>query len=245
MITRAEVKLYRSLQQKKFRQTHGLFLIEGRKTVSELLKSDYIIERIIGLEEDSKIPNIEFVDKTNLANISSFKNPSDVIAIARVKADLGHSKISGPIFLLDSIRDPGNLGTIIRTIRWFGGSDLILSPDCADIYNPKSIQASMGALFHLKIQTTVLSDSIEALQSDGYRIFGTDMNGTDLNQANFPKDSAIVIGNEGHGISASILDLCNEQIAIEGGKAKGVESLNAAMSTGIIAHYLYLRNNGK
>ncbi|MFT4526658.1 MAG: TrmH family RNA methyltransferase [Granulosicoccus sp.] len=224
---------------------HGLFLTEGKKAVSELLQSDFEIERIIAKDEDSNIPNIEVMDKADLASISSFKSPSDVIAIARIKLALGQPKVMGPIFLLDSIRDPGNVGTIIRTVRWFGASDLIVSSDCADVYNPKTIQASMGAVFHLRIHTTDLSESIETLKSSGYRIFGTEMNGTPLNETELPADSAIIIGNEGQGINQSILDLCDEQIAIEGGNINGVESLNAAMSVGIIAHHLYLGSNGK
>lgn len=224
---------------------HGLFLTEGTKAVSELLKSDYEIERILTNDEDSTLPNVEHISKADLAAISSFKTPSNVIAIARIKSTPDQRKLSGPVFLLDSIRDPGNLGTIIRTVRWFGASDLILSSDCADIYNPKTIQASMGAVFHLRIQTSDLSDSIEKVRGSGYRIIGSNMNGTAIRKTNLPLDSAIVIGNEGHGISQSVLDLCDETMSIEGGNVDGVESLNAAMSVGIIAHHLYTFSDGK
>lgn len=224
---------------------HGLFLTEGTKAVSELLKSDYETERIIGIGEDSAIPGIEQLDKADLASISSFKTPTNVIAIAHIKPFQPHSKSSGPLFLLDSIRDPGNLGTIIRTVRWFGGSELILSNDCADIYNPKTIQASMGAVFHMGILMADLQDPIEKLRSTGYRIIGTEMSGEPMEKTDFPFNSAIVIGNEGHGISQDVLDLCDETISIEGGNVQGVESLNAAMSVGIIAHHLYTLSDGK
>lgn len=244
LITRAEEKKYRSLQQKKFRQEFGLFLVEGRKAISELIKSNFEIESILGIREED-LDGFQVCSMEQIARISTFKTPPDLIAVVKTMAASSNiDSIQSPVFILDAIRDPGNLGTIMRTVRWFGAADLILSEDCADIYNPKTIQSSMGALFHINVHKGPLIDIIPKLKDSGFEIFGTEVSGMPLSGFNESKKIALTIGNEGHGISDQVKSLCDGMLAIDGGNVAGVESLNAAMSVGIIAHHLY-NNNGR
>ena len=217
-------------------------LVEGRKAVSELITSEFEIETVLGMVEED-IERFQVCSKEQMAKISSFRTPSDLIAVAKIpEMNAVFDLIQGHVFVLDSIRDPGNLGTIIRTVRWFGAEHLILSEDCADAFNPKTIQASMGAVFHLQLHYTELRSAIPMLKSNGYTIVGTDMKGQDLSTAGLSNKDAIVIGNEGHGMSEEVQQACDRIIRIEGAGLSGVESLNAAMSVGIIAHHLFTGN---
>lgn len=241
MITNNQEKLYRSLRSSKGRREHGLFVVEGRKVILELLKSDHEVEVIMTSSEEGFGPEIavEHCPQRVIDRISSFKNPGAEIAIVRSKRTDPVLDLKGPVFLLENIQDPGNLGSMIRTLRWFGATQMVVSPDCVDTFNPKVIRSSMGAVFHVNAIKAPLADSITDLNEAGIEVYATEMDGDPALMKILNKNVGIVIGNEGHGISEEVKRRCNGSISIAGAGQPGVESLNAAISLGILAHQLF------
>ena len=248
-ISKAQVKLVRSLQQKKFRDELGLFVAEGEKCVEELRKGFELVYLIClasetGLLEKLSSCNTVFLSANpmEIGQMSSLRTPQGVIGVFRKsdnnlsgKAGL-HSAGSqdGLILALDGIQDPGNLGTIIRTCDWFGVHDIFCSPDTADCYNPKVVQATMGALARVRLHYVDLPEWIEGIknQESGIRIYGTLLDGKNmyevLQQSSSPKDvlsaqrSVIIMGNEGNGIQSE-----GRSVSISGLSAK--RSISAAV----------------
>lgn len=239
MITNNQEKVYRSLKSSKGRKEHGLFLAEGRKVINELLKSEFEVEAILSSNAEDGFDNSIELSQKQIDRISALKNPTSEIAIVRVPDYPAVVEPSGPIFLLESIQDPGNLGTMIRTLRWFGASQVLVSADCADVFNPKVIQASMGAVFHLNVIKGDLLPAIETLRKSSYKVLTTEMDGDSGLMEGLNGNVGIVIGNEGHGISKEILAACDASISIPGSGMAGTESLNAAISLSILAFQLY------
>jgi TrmH family RNA methyltransferase len=146
---------------------------------------------------------------------------------------------SAPIVLLDSIRDPGNLGTIIRTAEWFGVKKLICSTDCVETYNPKVVQSAMGSLFRMSTYRGDLSAFIATLKKEGgYQVFGADLAGEPLSNAPSKDKIALVIGSESHGISQEVLQVVDHKVLIAKGASSSTESLNAAVACGILLSQL-------
>lgn len=239
MITNNQEKVYRSLKSSKGRKEHGLFLAEGRKVINELLQSEFEVEAILSSNVEDGFANSIELSQKQIDRISALKNPTAEIAIVRVPDHPTVLEPSGPIFLLESIQDPGNLGTMIRTLRWFGASQVLVSTDCADVFNPKVIQASMGAVFHLDVIKGELLPAIETLRNSSYHVLATEMNGDPALVDELKRNVGIVIGNEGHGISSEILAACDASISIPGSGKAGTESLNAAISLSILAFQLF------
>lgn len=196
-------------------------------------------------EQTSKI--IHEASPDDLEAISSMVTSPGVIALARIsEPELNTSLLKEEYTLvLDSIRDPGNLGTIIRTADWFGVQHIICSPDCVDIYNPKVVQASMGAILRTRIYHEALKDIIPDLKRMRIRVFGTSLTGSNVFDAFIKKPAAIVFGNESKGVSSEILDMVDEQILIPGTTEAhaGSESLNVASSLAIICAELHRRSH--
>jgi len=237
-----KAKYIQSLGQKKHRDEEGLFVAEGPKLVAELLGTSreniqelYAVKEWI--KENShwiKIPVTE-VSESELEKISQLKTPNQVLAVLK-KFETGESiTTKGKISLvLDTIQDPGNMGTIIRIADWFGVEQIICSEDCADIYNPKVIQATMGSIGRVKVFYTDLNKWLN-LQK-GIAIYAALLEGKDVRKVGVLKEGLIIIGNESKGISDNVLNFVNEKITIpQKGKA---ESLNAAVATGIILSHL-------
>ncbi len=224
-ISKAQVKLVKSLQQKKFRDELGLFVAEGDKCVSELRKSFELIH----LYREG-----ENATRTEIEQMSGLRAPQGVVGVFK-KRPIGDWKleIGDLVLALDGIQDPGNLGTIIRTCDWFGVHDIFCSLDTADCYNPKVVQATMGALARVRIHYVDLPAWLKEQQCP---IIGTLLEGRDMYEKPLPKEGIIVMGNEGNGISPAVRSLVTHPIRIPSypKNAETSESLNVSIATAIV-----------
>ena len=237
-ITKAQVKLVKSLQVKKFRDELGLFVAEGEKCVSELQKA---FELVHWYREG------ENASRTEIEQMSGLRTPQGVIGVFR-KHSIGdwRLEIGDLVLALDGVQDPGNLGTIIRTCDWFGVHDIVCSKDTADCYNPKVVQATMGALARVRVHYVDLVEWIEEyrIQDTEYRpIYGTLLEGKDMYEVLrsegvkvLRSEGIIVMGNEGNGISQEVRKLITHPIRIPSypKNAETSESLNVSIATAIV-----------
>ena len=225
-------KLITSLSQKKYRQKHQLFIAEGVKVVEEFLKSSYELEILFSTDPYFSFLDC-FVQVTNqeLKKISSLKTPNKVLALFKIPSEKKVNS-SGLIVALDTINDPGNLGTIIRLCDWFGVEQLVCSKETVDCYNTKVVQASMGSL--TRVSTSYLNLS-EYLKTVSIPIYIADMNGVNIHKTNLPTSAVLVMGNEANGISDTLKSLISNKISIPRyGDSMQVESLNVATATAIL-----------
>jgi len=223
----AQIKLIRSLKDKKFRDQYGLFVVEGEKMVAEALQSDYSVEAVYRTDE---------VGENVMSRMTLLSSPSSSLALVRRKDDLFSTpalRRDGLYIALDSIRDPGNMGTILRLADWFGIDGVLASADSVDIFNPKVVQSTMGAIFRVDFH---YCDIVSLCSLPGSSVFGTFLCGEDIYGADLSAEGTriIVIGNESNGISPEVAACCNRRITIPSfAKGKGSESLNAAVATAI------------
>ncbi|EAZ96495.1 putative tRNA/rRNA methyltransferase [Flavobacteria bacterium BAL38] len=234
MVSKNQIKLITSLQQKKYRKQEQLFFAEGVKVVQELLNSNFELQDLFTTKEDfpSVYKNkVHAVSDLELKKISALTTPNTCLAVFKMPKAKNFVE-SGLILALDDVRDPGNLGTIIRLCDWFGIETLFCSEESVDIYNPKVVQATMGSISRVN----VVYGSLEAfLTKTKLPIFGTFMDGSNIYQEALPKEGVIVMGNEANGISPSVEKLVSERIAIPRfGNIQLTESLNVATATAII-----------
>lgn len=238
-ISANEIKRVRSLSDKKFRDRYGLFCVEGEKMVDEALRSGFDVETVYRKDE---------IGEEQMGRISSLSSPSPALAVVRKPQDINLSSDaalsealgqSGLYLALDSIRDPGNLGTILRVADWFGIDAVFAAPDTVDVFNPKVVQATMGAIFRVKFHYAEIPGLCRAAVSGGGNVYGTFLDGSDMyeKQLNPGKDSpsVIVIGNESNGISDEVAGLVSDRLYIPPYPKNdtGSESLNAAVATAI------------
>ena len=233
MISKNQIKNITRLQQKKYRQQLGLFVVEGIKGVEEFLNSDFKLQNLYTTESIFNAPEelVTEIKEAELKKISSLKNPNTALAVFHIpKAkELNKDEL---ILALDDVRDPGNLGTIIRLCDWFGIKNLVCSTNTVDCYNPKVVQATMGSL--TRVNTTYLNLD-EFISSSSTEVFGTFMNGENIYNAELPKKGIVVMGNEANGISNSIKDKVERQLTIpQYGENQKTESLNVANATAIV-----------
>jgi len=230
-------KLIRSLQQKKYRKEEQLFVVEGAKNTAELLKSDFEVTWLAGtidfLDEHQYIIQkrhleVEVVRPADLEGLGNFQTNDSVVAMARIKAPVLPMLKNEYSLVLDDIRDPGNLGTIIRTADWYGVRQIVASLETADFYNPKVISATMGSFCRVNVY---YADLPEFLANVDVPVYGTFLDGTNIHQTNFGKEGILVIGNESHGISREVAHKVQHRITIPGRGA--AESLNAAIATAV------------
>ncbi len=243
MLGKAKIKYIQSLGQKKHRDEEGLFIAEGPKIVDELLKTVpaqvvevFAVKEWLKENDNGTSQKILFeVSDIELERLSQLKTPHQVIALVKKFKEAGSVQAKGKISLvLDTIQDPGNLGTIIRTADWFGITQIICSNDSADVYNPKVVQATMGSIARVQVY---YADLVKWLKlQENVRIYATMLEGKDVTKMNSIKEGLIVVGNESNGIRREIADLANEKITIPGKGA--TESLNAAVAIGIILSHL-------
>ena len=240
-----------SLKEKKYREKNGLFLLEGFKLFEEATKSDMCLTQVFATEKMYKkcaeaAPNIEIteVSESVFEKISTEKSPQGVICVAKyidkihninkIYNEEEFSESKRRILLLSSLRDPGNLGTVIRSAAAFGCDEIIMSCDCADIYNPKTVRAAMGTLFRQKITTVPsLSDTVKAMNEGGYAVYAAvlDEKAVPLNALKITEKTAFIIGNEGHGIDEDVIKTASRTVYIP--MANGVESLNASAAAAV------------
>lgn len=230
MLTKNQIKLIRSLSLKKNRQKHGLFIVEGEKLVNEVLSSDWEVEGIYATKEWLG-ENATIISNNDLSRISSLKTPNKVVAVVKIKK--GSLDItSNTVLALDGVKDPGNLGTIIRLADWFGVEDIICSDDCVDYLNPKVVQSSMGSFTRVNLHYTSLMDAFKKYSD--YKLFMTVLNGTPLSEMTNADKKIVVMGSESKGISNKILKLTSDKITIPKSKSSKAESLNVSVATAII-----------
>ena len=233
MITKNEIKLIGSLHQKKGRNQHQLFIAEGQKLIAELLDAEYELYQVFETESlfekvsDANKKNISFED---LKKISCLSTPNNCLAVFKI-ANAKPEQEGGLKVVLDDIRDPGNLGTIIRLCDWFGVTDLICSVETVDVYNPKVVQATMGSLARVNV---IYADLENYLYSKTIPIYGTFMDGKTVYHEDLAQEAILILGNEANGISKNIEKLVTYKIAIPRfGNSQKTESLNVATAAGI------------
>lgn len=257
MITSKEnqlIKYIKSLSQKKYREQNHEYIVEGAKMSKEAIESDevkvskvVICEELLTnnkelysnfkkiLDEKNMLDSIEYVSKVVFEYISDTMSPQGIMIIIKEKQQVSED-YSNVVFALDDLQDPGNLGTIIRTLDSAGYKDLILSQGSAEVYNPKVVRSTMGAIFRLKLHTNInLKDELEKLKSNGYKIVITSLETEKYYyDLKFTEKMVIVIGNESKGVSKEIQDIADIKIKIP--MLGKTESLNAAVAASIIAY---------
>ncbi len=247
LLSKAQIKLIQSLQHKKYRLKYDKFIVEGPKICKELLaeqqnivecvyvsSTDYQSILINALGEE----RICIITPQQMKAISQMTTPPGVLALCRIpKTHEPPSDVSGEkLFYLEGIRDPGNLGTILRIADWFGMPWVFMSPDCVDIYNHKVIQASMGSALRVKVCIIDIELLIESLQID---LYACDMKGQNYHAISPPSEGILVLGNESKGVSDSVKQKVKALISIPGDRSQGAESLNVASVAAIMGAWLH------
>jgi TrmH family RNA methyltransferase len=234
MLSKNQIKLITSLHQKKQRFANQMFFAEGIKVIQELLESNFeLVHLYTTLNNFEEISNDKKINITegDLKKISTLATPNSCLAVFKIPAE---KKIieSGLILALDSIRDPGNLGTILRLCDWFGITQLLCSKETVDLYNPKVVQATMGSIARVNVNYIDLESYIIQTKLP---VFGTFMEGSTIYKTNLPQEGIIVMGNEANGISTEIENLIKNRLSIPRfGTLQKTESLNVATATAII-----------
>ena len=234
MITRAEILDIKALATKQGREEQGAFIAEGEKLVGEIRNSSLRIRRI--LQTKPIFAEGELVSEKEMERISQLKSANSVLAVVELpKHKLALANPTKNLVLcLDRIQNPGNLGTIIRLADWFGISDIVCSEDTADCFNPKVVQATMGAILRVRVHYTNLAKWLSAQGSA--KVYGTFLEGENIYSAELDKSGVIVMGNEGQGISAEVAECVSHKLLIPPYPADrcGSESLNVAVATAVI-----------
>ncbi|WP_298782190.1 RNA methyltransferase [uncultured Polaribacter sp.] len=233
-ISKSQLKIITSLSQKKYRQKHNLFIAEGVKVVNELINSNFIIDTLFCVDDfisDVSVDKIVVVSEVDLKKISNLKTPNKVLGLFQIPDEISIQN-NGLIVVLDSLNDPGNLGTIIRLCDWFGVRQLICSKDTVDCFNQKVVQASMGSLTRVSVKYIDLESYLEAVHLP---TFIADMDGENVYQTKLPKEAILVMGNEANGVSKKIIELVKNKISIPRfGQIQKTESLNVATATAVL-----------
>ena len=229
-ISKNELRQVRSLAQKKFRDESGRFVVEGEKMVSEALASGFEVVSVYRRDE---------IGEEAMARLSMLSSPSPVLAVVRQPAPVAFRPSKGLFLALDGIRDPGNLGTILRVADWFGIDGVVASPDTVELYNPKVVQATMGAIFRVPFFRMDIAELCRKVVSGGGHVYGTFLDGENMYSkaldCGLEAPSVIVIGNESNGISPAVAACVSDRLFIPPYPADdpGSESLNAAIATAI------------
>lgn len=246
MLSKAQIKYIQSLQHKKYRQKFGQFIAEGDKIVQELLQGGKDVQAVYatrdwlldhrGLAESATGMDVQEVEPAILKQLSSLSTPNQALALVNIPPS-PNPVLSGHVTLvLETIQDPGNLGTIIRIADWFGIRQIICSPDCVDAYNAKTIQSTMGSIMRIP----VIVKDIPELLADSRHIpsYAATLHGDNIVHTPKISEGMILIGNESRGLSEKVLELCSHRITIP--RIGQAESLNAAVATGIICGRLLI-----
>lgn len=233
MLTKNQIKLIASLSQKKYRNQHQLFVVEGKKGVEEFLNSTFKLHYLFSTDEDFKVDTNKFslLTEDELKKISNLKTPNAALALFKIPKteNLDTSRL---IIALDDVRDPGNLGTIIRLCDWFGIAHLVCSDTTVDCFNPKVVQATMGSLTRVHVHYLDLETFLKTTDAPRYGAF---MEGENIYNHILPQSGILVMGNEANGVSTKIEKLIDKKISIPRfGNLQSTESLNVATATAIL-----------
>lgn len=238
-MTKAEIQHLRSLGDKRTRDAEGLFIAEGDKLVEEILSSHLRVRKVYTTRSDMSGAVIEQIDRRDMERISALKTATTTIAVVeQPRHKLKISNLDGRLTLaLDGVQNPGNLGTIIRLADWFGIEDILCTKECADCYNPKVVQATMGAILRVRVHyVDDLATMLTSLKDKGMAIYGTLLDGQSIYTTNLRQEGIIVMGNEGRGLSDACRTAVSHKLLIPPYPAtrSTSESLNVAMATGIV-----------
>lgn len=232
MLSKNQIKLITSLKQKKQRQHYGFFVVEGIKTIKELLQSHIVLHELYTTETFNIDAKNEFlISESDLKRISFLTTPNKALAIFKIPQPKP-IHINGLIVALDAVRDPGNLGTIIRLCDWFGVENLVCSNETVDCFNPKVIQATMGSITRVNISYV---DLVNFLKATKLPVYGAFMEGENVYTKPLPEKGILVMGNEANGVSKEVEATITEKISIPRfGNLQAAESLNVATATAIL-----------
>jgi TrmH family RNA methyltransferase len=248
MLSKSQISFIKSLHQKKYRKEHGLFIVEGIKSIKEFIQSSYQIHTIFYNSEQynllPKLPaniNLFEVKNAELDKISTLQTPQGFLALVHIpkNKELDLKELKNQFTLvLDGVQDPGNMGTIIRTADWFGFKNIICSADCVEVFNPKTVQATMGSLSRVNIYE---ADLQALLTANTIPVFGALLDGESIYKTQWGAEGLIILGNEGKGISPEVIKKINKPVTIP--RIGEGESLNVAVSAAIFcAELVRVRN---
>ena len=234
MVSKNQIKLISSLHQKKYRIAHQLFIAEGVKGINELLQSNFELEHLyVTIDEFKSVSTTQktVISDADLKKISALTTPNTCLAVFKIPKEKPVLN-KGLIVALDTIRDPGNMGTILRLCDWFGINQVVCSKETVDLYNPKVVQATMGSIARVNVNYLNLKDFLE---TTSLPIYGTFMDGEDIYNSKITNEGIIILGNEANGISKEIEELVTKRITIPRfGNLQQTESLNVATATAIV-----------
>lgn len=225
-----DIKWVRSLQQKKFRNESGCFVVEGFKGVEEGLKSHFRLHSLYTSDPEwaATQAHVLSVAPREMEQMSSLSSSSPFLAVFHQSTPALEWKEEPCVLVLDGIADPGNMGTILRTAEWFGIHTILCTPDCVELFNPKVVQATMGSVFRMQVQVHGESEMQHVLKQNDYYIAAADLSGTNVYQFDFKQKLAIIIGSESHGVRPAMRSMVDEFVTIPG--SGRVESLNASVA---------------
>lgn len=236
-LTKAEIAHLRGLRLKKNREAAQSYVVEGPKVIAELLAAGHVFESVYATTEWAQAAAFlpDLITENEMAKISHFPTPSPVLAVGKIeRSTLTAGEIDrGFTLVLDGIQDPGNVGTMLRIADWFGFDRVLLSPDCADLFSQKVINASMGSFARMRVVT---ADLKFALSKTHTAVFGCDLEGESISDISPLVSAVVIIGSEGRGISPDVADLLTQKITIP--RRGAAESLNAAVAAGIVCAHL-------
>tara|TARA_Y100000994_G_scaffold206211_1_gene178245 strand:- start:441 stop:1190 length:750 start_codon:yes stop_codon:yes gene_type:complete len=242
MITKNQIKFLRSLSQKKYRIQSQKFLVEGKRIVKELIQSSALIDQIY-VSEDFIVKNADFIlfdsnityeiiPNDVISKIKTTDSSQEVFAISFINNSLD-IQIQTPILVLDDISDPGNLGTLLRSASWYGINNVLVSSKSVDIYNPKVVRSAMGAHFHITNLHQLSEEKIRSILNDeSINIIAATLNGSSHKNFDPSNDWALILGNEAHGVTESMLNIANDQVSIP--KLGNMESLNVGVAGSVL-----------
>lgn len=237
-MTKAEIQLVRALADKRGRTEHGLFVAEGEKLIGELRASHLRVRKIFALDGVFSGPGVETVAPSEMERLSLLKSAGNSLALVEIpNYKLDMKALTGRLTLaLDDVQNPGNLGTIIRLADWFGITDIVCSEASADCFNPKVVQATMGAILRVRVHYTDLGALLHGANDTGIPVYGTFLEGENIYDTPLSNQGIVVMGNEGRGISDAAARCVTRKLFIPPYPADrhGSESLNVAMATGIV-----------
>ena len=241
MLSKNQIKKLRALQRKKERRSSGLYVVEGKKIVEEILQSNsewfelYATSTWFDVHSElADRPNSFEMSDKDLAQVSTLKTPNEVLLVLKQYKELDFSLVKSNqlVIALDGVKDPGNMGTIIRLADWFGVEHILCTSDSVDQYNPKTVQSAMGSISRVQVHYGDLAHMLSNL--DTHQIYVCDLDGTSIYKTDFAEKSVLLMGSESHGISDEILDLVNQKITIPTFSKSGIDSLNVATATAIV-----------
>jgi len=240
MLSKNQIKSLRALQRKKERLNTGFYVVEGKKIVKEIIDStdDWVelYATTSWLEQNpeySKLENVFEITDKDLTQVSSFKTPNDVMLLLKQKAEVDFLEVhsSDIILALDGIKDPGNMGTIIRLADWFGVGHILCTTDSVDQYNPKVVQSAMGSISRVNIHYGDLVHMLTQLES--HKIYACDLNGESIYDASLKEKAILIMGSESHGISKEVENIVDTTVTIPSVSNTGIDSLNVASAAAI------------